>query len=309
MDISTKFANTTNALPAYILPLLECPFCQHSLTVLPQSYKCTACGDEYPVVNGQPDLRLRRPKTVNVQIEIGEQLLPDKGFNFDILHPAAAPEVDFTNFKVPWHFTRALLSHFKKAKTPESVVLDLGCGRGIHREVCEHAGYKYVGFDYGEADAPMLADGHALPFKDNSFDFLISINVLEHIQNPFVMMKEAYRVLKPGGTMIGTVAFLEPFHQNSFYHHTHLGAYNTLKSSGFKVQKVSPNEDWLVLKAQSRFLFLRMPSTISNLIVTPVYYLHRAWWKAASLVSKKATESYRLLLSAGSFRFIAAKPE
>ena len=309
MLTAKKTVSTNTVIPKFILTLLACPYCQHSLTPTSSNLECEFCGDSYPIVYGQPDLRLRRPKTVDIQIEIGAPLLPEKGFDFSILKPSPTPEVDFSSIHVPKHFTSSLLSYFKKAKTRDSVVLDLGCGDAVHQQVCEHAGYKYVGFDYGATQAPMLADGHALPFKTNSFDFLISINVLEHIQNPFVMMNEAFRVLKPGGTFVGTVAFLEPFHQNSFYHHTHLGTYNTLKTAGFNVEKVSPNEDWLVLKAQSRYLFLRMPEMLSSLIVKPVYLLHRLWWKLASLVSKKATENYRLLLSAGSFRFIVTKPE
>lgn len=38
-----------------------------------------------------------------------------------------------------------------------------------------------------------------LPFDDNSFDFIYSTNVLEHVQNPELVLKESIRVLRPGG--------------------------------------------------------------------------------------------------------------
>lgn len=106
-------------------------------------------------------------------------------------------------------------------------MLDLGCGDGAFKQVCAHTNLEYIGMDYS-GRAPILGNAESSPFKDNSFDFVLSIAVFEHIRNPFVAIREIARVLKSGCVFIGTVAFLEPFHMASYYHMTHLGTHYLL---------------------------------------------------------------------------------
>ena len=73
--------------------------------------------------------------------------------------------------------------------------------------------------DYAHSEADLLADAHAIPFADDSFDCIFSYAVLEHLHNPFVALSEVARVLRPGGWFIGTVSQGEPFH-SSYFHHT-----------------------------------------------------------------------------------------
>ena len=98
--------------------------------------------------------------------------------------------------------------------TPESAVLDLGCGRtgGMERS------WKRVRLAVGiDPDLQSLADrgggmavlqggGEHLPFADASFDMVVSVWVLEHLEAPELVFKEVARVLKPGGHFI----FLTP---------------------------------------------------------------------------------------------------
>ena len=84
---------------------------------------------------------------------------------------------------------------------------------------------------------------HSIPFAEKSIDLVLSMAVLEHIQYPFIYSKEVHRILKTNGTFIGSVAFLEGFHSNSYYHHTHYGTYNTLSTSGFKDITLFPPSD------------------------------------------------------------------
>ncbi len=271
--------------------------------------KCASCGIEYGYSpHGQLDLRLKRPKKCQLEFELETPLLPETGFDFSPLGMNPSPEVDFTGVKVPWHLSQDKMSYFPKAKKFGSLMLDLGCGDTVHREVCEHAGFEYVGIDYSTPEAPILGDGHALPFKDASFEFTLSIAVLEHIRYPFVLTREAYRVLEPGGKFIGTVAYLEPFHGDSFYHHTHLGVFNSLKYGGFTLEKVSPSTTYSALLAQARMgLFPKMPKVLCKTLIWPLEVLHRLWWLAGGMLDGKANERNRLYRTVGAYTFVARK--
>jgi len=292
--------------------ILVCPYCKKPLKIYSKGAKCTNCQEEYNRTDsGALDLRLRRKKQCKLQFELGTSLLPESGFDFRVLQEKPFPELDFTGRKVPYHLSRELMSYFPKAKRKDSLMLDLGCGSTIHREICEYAGFEYVGMDYNSPKASILGDGHALPFEDESFEFILSIAVLEHIRFPHVMMSEAYRVLKRGGNFIGTVAFLEPFHGDSYYHHTHLGTYNSLQHAGFDIEHIAPSEKWSVLSAQAQMgLFPRMPHPISKALVLPIDLLHKIWWAFGYFIthSKKLEKRHRILTTTGAFCFIAHKP-
>jgi SAM-dependent methyltransferase len=55
-------------------------------------------------------------------------------------------------------------------------------------------------------------DMQKLPFQNDTFDFVISDQVIEHLQNPQQAIKESYRVLKKGGIAIHTTCFINYVH-------------------------------------------------------------------------------------------------
>lgn len=96
-------------------------------------------------------------------------------------------------------------------------VLDLGAGLGkLSVEAALH-GAQAVAVEPGRGlgeiiserlasektrlrGAVIAATGEQLPFRDGCFDIVISLQVLEHVRNPYEVVQEAFRVLKPGGS-------------------------------------------------------------------------------------------------------------
>lgn len=95
--------------------------------------------------------------------------------------------------------------------TPQSHVLDLGCGRGGVVELLWRDVELAAGLD---PDAPSLNEhraagmpvirgvGERLPFIDESFDLIVCLWVLEHLREPLATLREVRRVLRPGGHFI-----------------------------------------------------------------------------------------------------------
>jgi 2-polyprenyl-6-hydroxyphenyl methylase/3-demethylubiquinone-9 3-methyltransferase len=114
------------------------------------------------------------------------------------------------SFRNPW-VLQILQRQF--GQNPEDCqVLDVGCGGGFLSNALAQAGCQVTGVDLSEQSLHVAkkydvtknvtylkADAYALPFEPSSFDAVCVMDFLEHIENPLQVIKEAARVLKPGG--------------------------------------------------------------------------------------------------------------
>jgi len=74
---------------------------------------------------------------------------------------------------------------------------------------------NYEIVDYDTTD--VLGAAERLPFADESFDAVLSLNVLEHVKDPFGAAREIMRVMKPGAELMAVAPFLQPLH--GYPHH------------------------------------------------------------------------------------------
>ena len=91
--------------------------------------------------------------------------------------------------------------------------LDLGCGVGEFTDILKKSGYETKSVDglpeFVEAlkarglEAKQCNFEHErLPYSDNSFDLVVSLDVIEHLWNTEFYLGEIHRVLRPGGFYI-----------------------------------------------------------------------------------------------------------
>jgi SAM-dependent methyltransferase len=109
--------------------------------------------------------------------------------------------------RFPDQLTRAL------AELPaDATLLDVGGGR---RQIDDP---RYLNLEYTAYDeADLLGDALALPFRDDSIDFIYSSAVMEHLRDPHRFGHELWRILKPGGRILVNSAFMQPIHSEGMH--------------------------------------------------------------------------------------------
>ena len=113
-------------------------------------------------------------------------------------------------------FQRHMIAYKEAAKIVNGTVLEIGCGEGYGISELAKFSNKYIGVDkFDTFISDDLRNNYDIVFHkmeipplknidENSVDFVVTFQVIEHIQDDNYFLKEIFRVLKPGGKLLLT---------------------------------------------------------------------------------------------------------
>ena len=148
-------------------------------------------------------------------------------------------------------FSRRTLLSFLQNETLANIniegdILDLGGSPNSqyysHLQISEYSQITYADL-YGNSNEFLIIDfNKTFPIKNNSYDNVLLMNVIEHLENYENCILEISRILKKSGSIYGVVPFLFPVHMvpDDFHRPTESKIMKTLLDAGFKSIEITP---------------------------------------------------------------------
>ena len=169
------------------------------------------------------------------------------------------------------------------AKGKKYNVLDYGCGVRPYEYLFNGFINEYTGVDVGENPGAdfLISPGDKLNVQDNYYDFVLSSQVLEHVQEVEQYMSECFRILKPGGFLLLSTHGTWQYHASPYDYNrwTCMGLKYLLEKSGFSVENSIPVLGQFALTSQLRLSFYNsfanMIGFAGKILLTPVAVLYQ----------------------------------
>ncbi|MFZ4770367.1 MAG: class I SAM-dependent methyltransferase [Ferruginibacter sp.] len=125
-------------------------------------------------------------------------------------------------------------------------ILDVGCGNKPYEPLFNTSKENYVGCDVvqsSENKVDVLCKATCIHLENEMFDTVLSTQVMEHVDNSDLMMKECNRVLKQNGILILSVPLCWELHEEpyDFFRFTKYGLQELCIRNNFEVVELMSN--------------------------------------------------------------------
>jgi SAM-dependent methyltransferase len=125
-------------------------------------------------------------------------------------------------------------------------LLDIGCGNKPYENLIMPSVDNYIGCDVVQSSlnvVDVICPANQLSFESDSFDTVFSTQVIEHVADHQGMIRESFRVLKPGGHAIFTAPFCWELHEEpyDFFRFSKYGLKEIFEKNGFEIVTIKPN--------------------------------------------------------------------
>jgi SAM-dependent methyltransferase len=165
--------------------------------------------------------------------------------------------MEFLNFNPSRYYLYEFIQEAAIAAQPGNRVLDAGAGDSPYRDLFRHTQYDAadLGVAYETSELTYICDLAFMPVQSNTYDLILCTQVLEHVKEPSLTLRELGRLLKPGGKLWLSAPLFYAEHQipHDYYRYTQYGLVYLLESAGFEVNELRRLEGyWGTLAYQCR---------------------------------------------------------
>lgn len=233
-----------------LLEVVQCIICKGDTfenRVKNNALVCSNCKEHFPISDTIPVFLKNEDAVDKTQTEIHRKQASE--FNYIDHYQKDAIEFEYFQEREggTLHSERRVQEYIL-GNLPKEVgkILDVGCGKAWVAELCCPNGFVVVSLDISltnvakarvkypfENHYAVVADVFNLPFKENSFDFIIASEIIEHVVSPKKLVENLMRVLKPGGTLLITTPYKEKLEYSLCVHcnkstprHAHIHSFN-----------------------------------------------------------------------------------
>ncbi|MGL6195939.1 MAG: class I SAM-dependent methyltransferase [Thermoguttaceae bacterium] len=174
-----------------------------------------------------------------------------------------------------------------------NAVLDYGCGSRPYEKFFTDRGYKYIGADIlGNRHADVqFTPNQPIEFEDESFDVVLSTQVLEHVKDVSGYLSECRRILKPNGLLLLSTHGTWKYHGHpeDYYRWTFWGLRSEITDARFSVENMSPCIGPLAYTTMLRTQLLRGFLTKYIPFSSPLVFLANLWSSCIMPLQDKIT--------------------